>query len=310
MTRFNGARRKVSVFGDSISTYVGAIPEGNRLFYDANMLRTAGIGSIGETWWAQVIKTLGSELCQDAAFSGGMVEGAGFPAGQDASRAAQVADSDTNETPDDILILLGINDYGWGGAAAQAAGRSQATPKCLDLATIPEAVAGQAPDDAVEKFEAAYFETIRQLHQAAPDATLWCITLLPAYVREQPELQFCYQLRGFALDTYNDAIRAAAAQAKRNGIDARVADVYALRRAYESIDGTHPTKLGMQQLANMVVTSMVTEGACTHQIDANNDELLGKPITRECFKPTCIGCKFARDTGNTWSCVCERKARK
>jgi lysophospholipase L1-like esterase len=201
---------------------------------------------------------------------------------------------------------LGINDYGWGGADAQAAGRSKSIPTCLDLDTIPEAVAQAAPDDAVEKFAAAYFEMLQQLHTAAPEATFHCITLLPAYVRDQPDLQFCYQLRGITLDTYNDAIRAAVKLACDSGINARVADIYALHRAYESIDGTHPTRKGMRQLANMALVAMnkITVSA------VNKENEIGRQAFRTCFKPTCIGCKFARDTGNTWSCVCEHGVQK
>ena len=49
-------------------------------------------------------------------------------------------------------MFIGINDYGWGGAEAQAAGRSHAMPRCIDPATVPEQIAGAAPADAVKRF--------------------------------------------------------------------------------------------------------------------------------------------------------------
>ena len=150
-----------------------------------------------------------------------------------------------------MLVFIGINDYGWGGAEAQAAGHSHAMPHCIDLATVPEQVAGAAPADAVERFGAAYRTMLRNIRTAAPKAAVYCITLLPGRTRGVDHPEFCYRLRGHHLDEYNDAIREAAAAE-----GCRVANVQAFGRDYDSLEGTHPTNLGMRQFASMVVRAM------------------------------------------------------
>ena len=52
-----------------------------------------------------------------------MVEGAGFPAACSSRRIDQVA-GPAGEAPDEAIVFIGINDYGWGGAEAQAAAPS------------------------------------------------------------------------------------------------------------------------------------------------------------------------------------------
>ena len=40
---------KISILGDSYSTYPGAVPKGNALWYDG---RKNGVDSVEKTWWA------------------------------------------------------------------------------------------------------------------------------------------------------------------------------------------------------------------------------------------------------------------
>ena len=214
-------------------------------------------------------------------------------------------------------MFIGINDYGWGGAEAQAAGRSHAMPRCIDPATVPEQIAGAAPADAVERFGAAYRTMLRNIRTAAPKAAVYCITLLPGRTHGVDHPEFCYRLRGRHLDEYNAAIRDAAAAE-----GCRVADVRAFGRDYDSLEGTHPTNLGMRQFASMVVRAMqladstgaetpATEGITAGaQPDAVNPALdlrdfCGAPKSAQpCDALTCIGCPHAANTGNQWLCRC------
>lgn len=75
---------------------------------------------------------------------------------------------------------------------------------------------------------------------------MYCITLLPGRTHGVDHPEFCYRLRGSHLDEYNAAIRDAAAAE-----GCRVADVRAFGRDYDSLEGTHPTNLGMRQFASM-----------------------------------------------------------
>ncbi len=161
---------------------------------------------------------------------------------------------------------------------------------------------------------------LRNIRAAAPEAAVYCITLLPGRTRGVDHPEFCYRLRGRHLDEYNAAIRDAAAAE-----GCRVADVRAFGHDYDSLEGTHPTNLGMRQFASMVVRAMqladaagtnsakagtpesVTVGA---QPDADNPALdlrdfCGAPESAQlCDAPTCISCPHAANTGNQWLCRC------
>ena len=308
-------KRLFSVYGDSISTFEGVTPDGWSIFYTGEQREATGVQTPADTWWMQVINHFDGELLANAAWSGCVCEGNVFPQGASERRIAAL--ERYGKAPDDILIYIGINDYGWGGAEAQAAGRSHAMPRCIDPATVPEQIAGAAPADAVKRFGAAYRTMLRNIRAAAPEAAVYCITLLPGRTHGVDHPEFCYRLRGRHLDEYNAAIRDAAAAE-----GCRVADVRAFGRDYDSLEGTHPTNLGMRQFASMVVRAMqladstgaetpATEGITAGaQPDAVNPALdlrdfCGAPKSAQpCDAPTCIGCPHAANTGNQWLCRC------
>ena len=80
----------ISVLGDSISTFEGVTVAGNRTYYDAADTNGTGVTRPADTWWAQVIERAGGTLLANAAFSGGMVAGAGFPAARTPERTRQI----------------------------------------------------------------------------------------------------------------------------------------------------------------------------------------------------------------------------
>ncbi len=299
--------RRISIIGDSISTFEGFVPTINRCFYFKSNSHLTGIESAKDTWWMKVIDALDGEFLANASYAGSMVEGMGFPAGSSPERARQVlgGESVRSSKPDDILVFYGINDYGWGGAKAQAEGRATNVPVWLDLSGYPQDVAGIAPDDAVDLFEAAYGKMLANLKEMAPGARIHCISLVPGRVAGNEVSDFCYSLRGRSLDEYNDAIARAA---RSQGCD--LLDIRAYGYDYQSSDGSHPDKTGMQQLAAMVVAKMAGFDS-PKQLDSPlfdvralfPDHMRSK---RTCFKDNCIGCRYAEDTGNKWSLICRR----
>ncbi len=298
--------RLISVIGDSISTFEGAIPTINRCFYYKGNATITGVKSADETWWTRTIDALGGSFLANASYSGSMVEGSGFPAGSSPERAAQVL-GPNGEVPDDILVFYGINDYGWGGAIAQAQGRGTNVPVWLDLLGYPEGVAGIAPDDAVDLFEADYEKMLSNLREVAPGAHIHCISLVPGRIANHDKPDFCYSLRGKTLDEYNDAIaRAAFSQG------CKFVDIRAFGYDYKASDGTHPDDIGMQQLAAMVVAGIEGLESLEELDPAQFDVASLFPdrmrSDRLCFKSNCIGCEYATSTGNKWSLVCNLPA--
>lgn len=285
---------RFSVFGDSISTFSGVTVPENAVYYDAVDTNGCGITSPEQTWWMRVIRALGGSLLANASYSGSMVAGRGFPAGCSKERAQQIL-GPGGEMPDVVLIFIGINDFGWGGAEAQLYGHSAAAPHGADLASYPLQAPGAAPASALEEFAKAYGRMLKNMWTVSPASELWCMTLLPGRIKGASEPAFCYQLRGIDLADYNDAVRQAA---REEGC--RLLDIEGCGFDYQATDGTHPDQVGMAQIAEMVL-------ACKEDRMAKiPDEMASK---RLCTKPLCVGCPFAKGTGNPWYCVCEKPWR-
>ena len=124
-----------------------------------------------------------------------------------------------------------------------------------------------------------------------PGVEVWCITVPVGRLAGAPGTCFTYPLRGNHFDRYNNAIRIAAGQWP----GCHVADARALMLDYEAVDGTHPTKRGMDQIARMVLASM-GKGEVPEDCDRSE---------QVCFRDDCIGCPYARGTAFGWNTVCE-----
>ena len=293
--------RYVSVLGDSISTLKGWNPEGFAVFYEDGRDELAGLQGPQDTWWGKVISHLNGTLLVNGSWSGSMVQGQGYPAAWSPERIAAL--SCDGIAPDDILVFLGTNDYGWATAAAQACGRSFAAPACLNLEDYPESVAGAAPAGTLDGFKDAYATMLHALCEAYPQARVWCLTLLPGRVMGTPHPTHAWNLRGINMRAYCDAILEVAEACGCMGLD-----VAGFGFDYEALEGTHPTNLGMNQIADMVVAAMEKQplpmrhfapdasNRCDTPVDWRSKDLCGTRM--------CVGCPWAKGTGNAWYTVC------
>ena len=293
--------RYVSVLGDSISTLKGWNPEGFAVFYEDGRDELAGLQGPQDTWWGKVISYLNGTLLVNGSWSGSMVQGQGYPAAWSPERIAAL--SCDGIAPDDILVFLGTNDYGWATAAAQACGRSFAAPACLNLEDYPESVAGAAPAGTLDGFKDAYATMLYALREAYPQARVWCLTLLPGRVMGTPHPTHAWNLRGINMRAYCDAILEVAEACGCMGLD-----VAGFGFDYEALEGTHPTNLGMNQIADMVVAAMEKQplpmrhfapdasNRCDTPVDWRSKDLCGTRM--------CVGCPWAKGTGNAWYTVC------
>ena len=277
-----------SIMGDSISTLAGWVPEGWRIHYQGEV-RIDGVELPEDTWWGRVIGHFGGHLVGNSSFSGATVEAAegfGFPAGDCDERVRALAGAG-GELPDAVIVFMGINDYGWGGARNQTMGRSAAASARPEDLAGPREVTATADVDALARFQRAYASMLARIRGLAPAADIWCATLAPgsaspsanvgaaepvnpakpinpaaqglsessgsqdASVPAASETCWKYRLRGIDLDDYNHVIREEAASA-----GARIADIRAFGVDYDAVDGVHPSVRGMEQLAAMIVAQM------------------------------------------------------
>lgn len=102
---------KVSILGDSYSTYRGMIPEGYAVFYPLN---GNDVQNVEQTWWDIFIKEHGYQLEKNNSYSGSTVCNTGYNK-EDYSDRAFISRINYIGNPDILFIFGGTNDS-WAGS--------------------------------------------------------------------------------------------------------------------------------------------------------------------------------------------------
>ena len=224
-----------SLLGDSISTLAGYNPPDNAVFYEWENMRASGVFTAEDTWWGKVINDLGGKLLINESFSGRTV--CKLPQWQIESYGCsdlRTGRLGTDEKkPDVIMILMGINDWGWG---------------------VPIYPNGEK--DGLDVFAVAYSEMLKKIKANYPHSEIWCLTLPKSKWSKHPEIEISETKSGGKLNDYGKAIRACGGKA-----GCRVLDIYRPQECYDTIDGFHPTADGMECIANAVLCAL-RRGEC------------------------------------------------
>ncbi|MBO5076093.1 MAG: hypothetical protein J5584_00660 [Clostridia bacterium] len=219
--------RYFSVVGDSISTFLGTIPEGYALYYDENNKKLAGIEDQTGTWWGQIISRLGGKLLKNNSWSGSTVSyHAEFTPGSFAhldSRMSMLGDNGI--APDVIMIYMGVNDWASG---------------------TPIEASGEMAEN--ESFAGAYRIMLDLIKSHYPDAEVWCISPAISTLRGDPAFEFPYYLGGRHLNEYVDAIGKVAEEKGCVFVDANKNT-----ELVDALDGIHPDGNGMKTLATEIL---------------------------------------------------------
>lgn len=131
--------KKISILGDSISTYVGYVPTGQSAFYTGS---NCGVTSVNQTWWMRIINTLGMTLELNNSWGGSRVSNTNGTNSSGITRASLLGTS-----PDVIIVYMGINDFN--------------------------------NEVSTTDFADAYETMIDNILTAYPDADVFCATLPP-----------------------------------------------------------------------------------------------------------------------------------
>lgn len=107
---------KVSVLGDSYSTFEGWIPEGYATWYLPNppKARNTNVTNVDETWWMSYINSHGYKLEKNNSYSGSTICNTGHE-GRDYSDRSFINRSSLLGDPDIIFVFGGTNDD-WAGS--------------------------------------------------------------------------------------------------------------------------------------------------------------------------------------------------
>lgn len=230
------AGKKVTICGDSISTFTGYIPDYYSKFYPEN----GDIREVGDTWWMQVVRRTGMELLRNASYSGSTVSGQSqdnhdgkFGCGN--QRIADLAGTD-GAAPDVIIILMGANDL---------------------LNDIPLGAydgSSEVPEGNIETFSEAYALMLDKMKLWYPEADIYCCTIAEvSRWNDETGEKFPYMnAHSLTAKDYNAWITAIA---QTKGV--KLIDVYNCGLTYENAkentsDGTHPNAAGAKLIANKV----------------------------------------------------------
>lgn len=229
------AGKYVSILGDSISTYEGVSNvgttnttiEGYSVWYNGNWQNV--LGSSDETYWGKVMSKYNMNLLVNNSCGGNKLTeagGTGVTADAGYVRVENLAantGSLNGTTPDKIFLFMGTNDY-IGGVAA-------------------------------ETFKQAYITTLDKAGQLYPNAQIFAFTLIPSH----------YNTDFALLDAYNTVIRELSASYESVVLVDIAADSGITTENYwnYTFDGTHPNKLGICVIANVleqaILNNMVAE---------------------------------------------------
>lgn len=102
------AEVKVSILGDSYSTYEGWVPKGHNTWYDSN--HRNDVDSVNQTWWYQLIEDNGLVLDLNNSFSGATICNTGYNGADFSDRSFLTRADKLGENPDLIFVFGGTND--------------------------------------------------------------------------------------------------------------------------------------------------------------------------------------------------------
>ncbi len=101
-----GTAKKVSILGDSYSTYKGYNPENYAPFYPDN---NNDVKSVDQTWWSLYIKAKGYQLEQNNSWGGTTICNTGY-FGRNSAESSFNSRVDLLGNPDIIFVFGGTND--------------------------------------------------------------------------------------------------------------------------------------------------------------------------------------------------------
>lgn len=177
-----GGVLKISVLGDSISTYTNysngtAANTTNSTIKDGPSYYPKGnVSSAEDTWWYKAADALDAEILVNNSWSGSTLfvtrRGA---AGAYVDRCVQLHDNtgdNAGEEPDIIAIYLGTNDF-------NACSSTLGTYAAIDFDTLimeqGDTVSYAEPETSME----AYAIVLDKISHRYPEAKVYCFTLLP-----------------------------------------------------------------------------------------------------------------------------------
>ena len=234
--------KKVSILGDSISTFTGTMPADYNIYYP----ESGDIPNAGQTWWGQLLANTGMVLCRNASSANTDVTGNslaldGSAPGCSIRRIVDLKGTD-GSNPDVIIIYMGINDF--------------ARSRTLGSFTSP----GVQTEGEVMVFTDAYELMLQKIKALYPTASIYCCTLLERCDLNGNTGAPAVNLNGDTVADFNTQIKAIAKAYGASVIDFYNCGINYTNLSLFTVDGIHPTWIGagvLGQCATQAVLSSV-----------------------------------------------------
>ena len=234
--------KKVSILGDSISTFTGTMPADYNIYYP----ESGDIPNAGQTWWGQLLANTGMVLCRNASSANTDVTGNSLALDGSAPGCSirRIVDLKGTEgsNPDVIIIYMGINDF--------------ARSRTLGSFTSP----GVQTEGEVMVFTDAYELMLQKIKALYPTASIYCCTLLERCDLNGNTGAPAVNLNGDTVADFNTQIKAIAKAYGASVIDFYNCGINYTNLSLFTVDGIHPTWIGagvLGQCATQAVLSSV-----------------------------------------------------
>ena len=226
--------KKLSILGDSISTYSGYLPSGNAVFYPRY-----DVQDVNSTWWKKLIDATGMALEVNNSWSGSRITTTGSTEAAGCMTRCQ----NLGENPDIIIVWMGINDFNNEVALGTYDGKG----------TFPS---------ATNTFREAYAVMLNKILTAYKRSEVWVCTL--PYDEMNGEVGFPEKNdSGVLLSDYNVAIKDLAnlfgvniLDLSKCGLTYQNMDVFMGDYSAENNTGLHPNLAGHSLIANYAISKI------------------------------------------------------
>lgn len=229
--------KKLSIIGDSISTYAEYIPNGYATYYPRG-----DVDTVDKTWWKQLIDETGMRLLVNASWSGSYVTGDSTSTTNALAACSnkRITDLANGEiTPDIIICYIGINDFGQNvhRTLGEYVGQSE----------LPS-------EGTINTFSEAYALMIKKAMSAYPNAMIYCCSLLETksanWDTDDNGIFPCINNNDVALAVFNERIKTLCLAMGAKFIDLHSCGINYWNLDSFTIDGLHPNAEGAKLIAS------------------------------------------------------------
>jgi len=234
--------KKLSILGDSISTYEGWIPDGYAKYYPRG-----DIDSYEKTWWWKLIQLSGMTLCRNASWSGSTVVGGtgnteGF-AGCSDTRINDLTNPNNGDTPDIIICYISTNDW-----VSKQIGTFSSTD---EVDKTSENITQIAP---------AYALMLYKIRNAYPNAVVYCVTSFEGRIANSDDTYPIINAFGETIHDVNHAISEIAHIFGARVIDLNVSGIHYWNVANYMVDGRlHPNSKGTDVISKLIYKQLYND---------------------------------------------------